>query len=100
MKTLLADAAAIDPDAILLFDVKEALRDAIQGIGTPASWIRSKEEVAQALAAKAKQVQQQNMLAQMETASKVAGNLADAQQSQAGAVSQMPRPTNMVQAAA
>ena len=88
VKTLLADAIALDPSCADVVDAKVALRDALDGIQTPASWIRSEEEID--VIAKQRQQQQAaaQMLASMEQASKVAGNLAgaQAQQAQAGVV--------------
>jgi len=44
-KGLLADAAAIDPNAPRILDAKFALRDALTGVGTPANWLRSEEDM-------------------------------------------------------
>lgn len=74
-KALLADAAAIDPASVNMFDVKTALRDALEGIQVPMKWIRSEEDVAAIEAKQAQAQQAQAMLASMEQASKVAQNL-------------------------
>ena len=74
-KALLADAAAIDPASINIFNVKVALRDALEGIQTPAKWLRSQEEVERIEAEQAQAQQAQAMLASMEQASNVAKNL-------------------------
>jgi hypothetical protein len=90
VKTLLADAIALDPSTAYLIDAKAALRDALDGIQTPATWVRSEDEVTEMERKQAEMQQQQQMLASMEQASKVAGNLAGAQREQAA-------PAEMVQ---
>ena len=95
VKSLLAEAIALDPTCAFVIDAKSALRDALEGIQTPATWIRSTED-ADALEKQAQQqAQQQQMLASMEQASKVSQNLAGAQATiaGAGADSQMNSPT-------
>lgn len=82
-KTLLADAVAIDPSAIHIFDVKVALRDALDGIQTPATWLRSERDVEEMDAAQQAQMQAQQMLGSMQQASEVAKNLG-------GAAAQVP----------
>jgi hypothetical protein len=42
---LLAQAAQLDQDAALIVDVKTALRDALYGIGMPAKWMRTEDQV-------------------------------------------------------
>lgn len=44
-KAALAEAVALDPAAIHMLDVKVALRDALNGNGTPAKWLKSEQEV-------------------------------------------------------
>lgn len=46
-KALLAQAADLDPNAPRMINASVALRDALEGIGTPAVWIRSEEEMAE-----------------------------------------------------
>lgn len=100
VKALLADAIALDPTTAFVVDATTALREALEGIQTPATWMRSPED-AEAMAKKQEQqAQQAQMLAGMEQASKVAGNLAGAQAQQAAAGQAMPSPTaNMQQPA-
>jgi hypothetical protein len=74
-KALLADAAAIDPTSIMMFDVNVALRDALEGIQTPAKWLRSESDVEELKAKQQAEQQAQMMLASMEQASNVAKNL-------------------------
>ena len=92
VKALLADAVAIDPSTIFMLDAKQALRDALDGIQTPATWLRSREEVDQMEAQQKQEQEAQQMLASMEQASKVAGNLAGAQAQTANGQT-MPVPT-------
>ena len=42
--TLLATAMQIDPSVAADFDVRESFRDAVAGIGAPATWLRSEED--------------------------------------------------------
>lgn len=44
-RALLAEAAAADPSSAYMIDAKTALRDTLDGIGIPADWIRSEEEM-------------------------------------------------------
>ena len=81
-KALLADAIALDQSAAALIDVKIALRDALEGIQTPAKWIRTEEEVEAFARQQQEAMQQQQMLASMEQASKISQNLAGAQSEQ------------------
>lgn len=45
---LLAVASQVDPSAAMMVDAKVALRDALEGIGTPAKWLIGEEQVAAA----------------------------------------------------
>jgi hypothetical protein len=71
-KSLLAEAAAIEPGARHMVDVKGAMRDVLSGIGTPAEWIRSKGEVDNMINADAQQVENQQKMAAMESMTKSA----------------------------
>lgn len=67
----LAQAAQIDPNAPANVDINIALRDVLDGIGVPAKWVRTEEQVAQ-LAQQMQQAQQaQQMAAQVEQAAQV-----------------------------
>jgi len=97
VKTLLADAIALDPSAAFVVDAKIALRDALVGIQTPATWLRTEDEIKILAAQQAQAQQAQQMLSSMEQASKVASNLSgtsvEAPNPGAGApVSGMPQP--------
>ena len=85
MKALIAEAAAIDKSAIALPDATVALRDALNGIGVPANWIRSETTVEQMKAAEAAAQQAQTTLAAMQQGADVAATLATAQAQAAAA---------------
>lgn len=76
---LLAEAAAIDPGAALLLRPKQALRDALEGIGMPTEWLRSEAGVEQAAAQQAAMQQQQQLLAAMQQGAEVAKTAGEAQ---------------------
>lgn len=44
---LISNAMGLDPKAASVMDIKTALRDAMQGMGSPATWLNSEEVVAQ-----------------------------------------------------
>lgn len=74
-RAILADAAAIDPSAVGMVDVKVALREVLSGIGLPTKWLRSETEV-QAIDDKNKAaMEQQQLLAAMQSGSETAKNL-------------------------
>lgn len=58
---LLAVAVQIDPDAPVNIDSRVAFRDALQGIGVPATWITPEEEAEEAYAANEQKRQMQSM---------------------------------------
>jgi hypothetical protein len=87
-KALLADAIALDPPSAMIFDVRTALRDALEGIQVPAKWVRSPDDVDRMAAQEQQQMKAQQMLSSMQQASEVAGNLAGAQKAQAEAGAQ------------
>ncbi len=70
---ILQIAAQLDPDALFVFDTKQATRDALEGAGDPATWILP-PEVADQKAAMVKQAaaEQQQQQQAMEQASQVA----------------------------
>lgn len=84
-KALIADALALDRSAASLLDTKVALRDALKGIGYPAKWVRSEEDVKKAEQQAEKQAQSQALGAQVLQGSEAAANLAAAQKSTAEA---------------
>ena len=71
--------STIEPSAIALIDFKTALREAMEGVQVPATWIRSEDEVKKIQAAQEQAAAAQQMLASMEQASVVNKNNAAAQ---------------------
>jgi hypothetical protein len=78
-RAILADAAAIDPSAIAMVDVKTALREVLGGIGLPTKWLRSESDVEAIDAQNKKAMATQQSLAAMQQGSEVAKNLGAAQ---------------------
>ena len=52
---LIGQAAQLDPNVVAELNVSDALRDALTGVGVPATWLRDPAEVAQITQAKAEQ---------------------------------------------
>jgi hypothetical protein len=71
---LLAAAAQLDPAAGDIVDTGVALRDALYGIGTPAKWLRTPEEIA----ARAEQREKEQALSKMVAGAGQAGMAAEA----------------------
>lgn len=84
----LAAAMQLDPSAGAMVDVKAALRDVLQGVKVPATWVRNEVTVQQIDDQQAAQAQAQQALATMQQGSEVVGNLASAQKD--AAMAQMP----------
>lgn len=85
MGSYIAAAVQLDPSAAAIPDVKVALRDALQAVGTPATWMRSEVTVKQ-IEDQAQAAQKaQATLAAMQQGSEVVGNLAGAAKDQAAA---------------
>jgi len=68
-KTLLAEAAAIDPGVVHIVDAVEAIRDVLTGIGTPEGWMRSKGAVDERIAIDQEKMRQQQQMAAAESIS-------------------------------
>ncbi len=79
-QSLIAQAMEIDQGAAYLMDTSTALRDALEGIGIPAEWMHSKDDVEGMLDDAAEQQQEQARLEQMVQGSEVAKNLSQAGQ--------------------
>lgn len=73
--SVIAQAVTLDPSVASIPDAKVVLRDTLEGIGWPAKWTRSEEEVQRMSDAEAKQAQQQQLLDQMTQAATVAKDL-------------------------
>lgn len=69
-KNLLLEAAQLDPGLAGLMDAETALRDALSGINTPASWVRDKSEVE---ALRRKHQQELEQMKQLASAEQLAG---------------------------
>ena len=82
--TLLADAVTIDQDAAMILDFKAALRDSLQGVGVPATWIRNEDETNKMVAQAQQQRDQQQMLANLEQGAKAAQSISSANAQTAG----------------
>lgn len=82
MKQLIAEAVAMDKTAAALPDAPAALRDALNGIGVPAAWIRSETTVEQIRAAEEAAAKAQQTLAAMQQGADVAATLAVASKDQ------------------
>lgn len=77
-KQLLAQVADLDPAAAHMLDAKTALRDALEGIGVPAKWVRSDQEMQAIDQAVQRQQQMQQLLGGMQQSADVAKTLNDA----------------------
>jgi hypothetical protein len=77
---LLMEAMNIDRGAVFMMDTREALRDAMDGIGVPAEWMNSKDEVEELVDAAAEAEEEQLQLEQMVAGSEVAKNIGQAGQ--------------------
>ena len=75
-KNLIAEAIALDQKSIAVIDIQTAVRDALSGIGTPATWIRDKASAADVIAAQEAAERNAQALAAMEQGSQVVSNLA------------------------
>ena len=76
-KSMIAEAAGIDPTSAYVFDVKKAIREVLSSIGTPAAWMRTEAD-AQAKADEAEQMQRNaELLAQMQQGADVAKTIGE-----------------------
>ena len=79
-KAMIAEATAVDPSAVQIMDFKTTLRDVLKGIGAPAKWLRSPEDVKAAEDAQAAQAQAAQLLGTMQQGADVAETLGRASQ--------------------
>lgn len=77
-QALLAEAAALDGAAPMILDVKEAIRDSLDGIGIPAKWTRSRSDVEEIERSRQEQARQQVQLEQMQQGAEIAAKVAQA----------------------
>jgi hypothetical protein len=64
MVAMVGEAAAVDQTVIQVPNFGEALRDAIGGLGAPATWVKSESETAEAVAAAQAQAEEDRAIAQ------------------------------------
>ena len=76
-KDIIASAMELDPSAGYVVDASEAVRDALEGMGSPAKWRRPKDEVEAMKAADAEAAQTQKMLEMAQGAADVAKTVSD-----------------------
>jgi len=81
---LIGQAAGVDPSAANIMNIKESLKDAIIGSGTPTSWLRNNEEIAMIEMQQAQEAQQAQLMQGMQqgadiikTASEAGVNVGD-----------------------
>ena len=75
---MLAQAVQLDPTAADILDSSTALRDVLEGIGVPAKWTRSQEQVASMAAKRMQDQRTAETLAQMQAGANVAKTLGEA----------------------
>ena len=82
---LLATAAQLDPNAVHVFNARQAVRDALDGAGAPSDWMNTEEEAA-AITEAAQQAQQEALMTeQIAQGAEIAGQVGQAGQSLAAA---------------
>ena len=82
---LITQAAQLDPDCGAQVNAVTALRDALEGIGTPENWLRDPAQAAQIVAARQQQQQQALQTQQVANAGQAAESMGRAVQSFQGA---------------
>ncbi len=82
---LITQAATLDPNCAAELDTQSALRDALEGVGVPATWLRDPDEVAQIIQAKQQQQQAALMTQQVTNAAQAGESLGRAAQTLQGA---------------
>lgn len=76
---VLAQVASYDPSATIILDAKKALREALYGIQTPATWLRSEQDVQNIIDAQTQEADKMKEVEAMETAAKAAKTMNEAQ---------------------
>ena len=77
-QALLAEAAALDPEAVDMVDGRTALRDALRGVGTPAKWLREDDDMDQIAAQRAEETQAGQVMDDLERGGVVAEQMGKA----------------------
>lgn len=80
-KQLIDQAVMMDPVAGQMLDAQTALREALNGIGTPATWLRTEDDMKQIADQHAAQQQAQTMIQNVQQAGTAAAQLGEAQKS-------------------
>jgi hypothetical protein len=78
-KGLLREAAEVDGSAVAIVDARLALREALSGIGVPAKWMRSEEDVEAVAQQQAQQQEAQQALAMAQQGADIAATASKAQ---------------------
>ena len=74
----IAASVQLDPTTALLVDAKTALRDVLKGIGVPANWVNSEEEVQEVIEKEERKQEAATLLAGMQQGADVVKTLGDA----------------------
>jgi hypothetical protein len=77
-RELLAQAISLDPSSAAMVDVQISLRDALEGNGTPDSWIRTKEQMVKIQQAHDQEQKTQEMLSTINQGADTAKKIGDA----------------------
>ncbi len=77
-KGILAQMAEINPQVLSVINPNEALRDALKGLGAPATWLYSEDEAQQISAKKQQQEQAAMTMQQMQQGAMTAKTMAEA----------------------
>lgn len=77
-KAMIAESVALDQTSANMLDVKKALRDALEGGGTPEDWLRDPNTMQAMEVEQQKQAEMQQMLTTMNQGATVAKNIGDA----------------------
>lgn len=80
-KQLIDQAITMDPVSGHILDVQAALRDALNGVGTPAKWLRTEDAMKQITDEHAAQQQAQSQISNLADAGQAAQALGEAQKS-------------------
>lgn len=86
---MIAAALQLDKSVAALPDAVTILRDVLDGIGWPATWVHTEAEVDQMVQSQQQQDQSQQLLAGLEQGSNIAKNLAAAQPTEAAGAAAM-----------
>ena len=79
-------SAQLDPSSLHLVDIKTALRDVLDGIGVPAKWTRSEEDVQAIIDEEQKRVEMQETLVNMQQGAETAKTLGEANKNFGGGI--------------